>query len=492
MAVTSGFFDAVSGDRVYDATTFNSVFGMFVTDGVVEGLIVSGSGTANVKVTSGKAWVFDTWVINDADMNVAVANGPGAGTRTDAIVIDVDKRVAQRTVTIKVLNGPGGAVEPTYLNTSEQKQYPIALIARGTGNTTVSAGQVTNVVGKPSRLPYATSKLLPVGNASALTTKATPDNADWAVIWPPEDTPKKTSISGLRNRVLGFTDLPSSDHVVDSMTTDITTGQVAFLASVNYAPVHMSRRNFAATVLGSFRTRSQTWRGEGLGPFGSGQLNQIRGRIGDFWLGDYWLAPSGAKWRIMHFDYYKGTSGVDTTGRIIVVRDTVVPSAGTTKMNSTNTTTGGYNASAMYSYLASAPAFTQSEASSIFGAQGAAAYATRTFYGSTSVSASGIVSGRSPVTSFNKLSLLTETMLCGSRNLEAPPIGTDTGFSYAFYERFQLDGFRIRPEYISSNERFWLRDVASTTRFGHITTSGFLGATNASDDLYVRPFVEIG
>ena len=92
MAVTSGFFDSVSGDRKYNALQMSSIFDGVIGDGVIDdylnSLKVIPSGSANtVIVGSGRAWFDHTWIYNDSALSITLTAAPGSGDRIDAIVI---------------------------------------------------------------------------------------------------------------------------------------------------------------------------------------------------------------------------------------------------------------------------------------------------------------------------------------------------------------------------------------------------------------------
>ena len=69
------------------------------------------------------------------------------------------------------------------------------------------------------------------------------------------------------------------------------------------------------------------------------------GSFADLYIGDYWTI-GGVNWRIAAFDYYLNSGDTDlTTHHAVIVPDTSLYSAA---MNGTDTTTGGYVGSAMY------------------------------------------------------------------------------------------------------------------------------------------------
>lgn len=146
MAVTSGFFNSVNHDRLYDAEQVSSIFDGIITDGVYEnvgdGLRTSAVDSAEnvVSVGTGRAWFDHTWTLNDTPLTITVEPANEMLTRIDAIVIDVDRRMEVRNNSIICLKGSlgeGDPKPPTLLDEELHTQYPISYITRrpGSGGT---------------------------------------------------------------------------------------------------------------------------------------------------------------------------------------------------------------------------------------------------------------------------------------------------------------------------------------------------------------------
>lgn len=89
------------------------------------------------------------------------------------------------------------------------------------------------------------------------------------------------------------------------------------------------------------------YRGKSLGStVTTAQYAAIKaGTFDDLYIGDYWTI-GGVNYRIAAFDYYLNSGDTScTTHHVVIVPDTCLYNAA---MNSTNTTTGGYVGSAMY------------------------------------------------------------------------------------------------------------------------------------------------
>lgn len=164
MAVSSGFFDSLDGDRMYNAQQFGTIFEGIITDGVYQHIgarfaVTAGTGTS-VNVGTGRAWLRETWTINDSVFPITMDDASPLLDRIDMLVIEVNKTIDVRKNEIKVVSGVASSnpVAPTLLNSSLVRQYPIAEIFRPKGSTAVTQSNITPKVGT-SVLPFVTGVL---------------------------------------------------------------------------------------------------------------------------------------------------------------------------------------------------------------------------------------------------------------------------------------------------------------------------------------------
>lgn len=153
MAVTYGFFDSLNHDRVYTAEQFASIFDGLITDGIYKNVgdafaVTPGSGM-EVLVGVGRAWLSHTWTLNDATIPLAISpiQFSGAGSRIDAVIIEVDKSIGVRANSIKVLEGTAASdpVKPVMTNTDTLKQYPLCYVTVGTDTSAITADMIEDV-----------------------------------------------------------------------------------------------------------------------------------------------------------------------------------------------------------------------------------------------------------------------------------------------------------------------------------------------------------
>lgn len=134
MAVTSGFFNAVNHDRLYDAEELGSIFDGILKDGVYsaigEAFAVSVSSGLVLRIGSGRAWFDHTWTFNDNAILMEVQRPPLYLSRYDAVVLEVNKSESVRENQIKIIVGEAQdtPVKPAMIKTSSIIQYPLAYI----------------------------------------------------------------------------------------------------------------------------------------------------------------------------------------------------------------------------------------------------------------------------------------------------------------------------------------------------------------------------
>lgn len=167
MAVTSGFFNSVNHDRLYDAEQFSSIFDGIIKDGVYEAvgdafeIVPNEDVNDSIIIGTGRAWFDHVWVLNDTQYSVTLEPPNTLLKRIDAVVIDVDRTDAVRKASIVVVQGSYAQVpvKPTMLKEELHKQYPVAYITIAPGDSElIEASDIEYVVGT-SECPLVTGVL---------------------------------------------------------------------------------------------------------------------------------------------------------------------------------------------------------------------------------------------------------------------------------------------------------------------------------------------
>lgn len=164
MAITSGFFDSVNGDRKYSAQQFGNLFTGIISDGVFSGVgggLKVESRSSQVYINSGRAWCRGTWLDNDAYASLNVpANSHPNYSRYDAVVLTFDTSSSVRRNSIDYISGVAAAtpLKPTLKNDSLTKQMPLCYIFRPANSTTITQSNIESTIGT-SACPYITGPL---------------------------------------------------------------------------------------------------------------------------------------------------------------------------------------------------------------------------------------------------------------------------------------------------------------------------------------------
>lgn len=164
MALSSGFFNSINGDRKYNAEEMTAIFDGLITDGVFDNVgdlfaTVPGTGR-QVIVKPGKAWFNSTWTINDSMLPLDLTPPDVTLKRYDAVVIEVNKTEDVRLNEIKIVTGIPASTpaKPVLINEEDIHQHAIAYILVEPGITTISASKIENVVGQ-AECPFVTGIL---------------------------------------------------------------------------------------------------------------------------------------------------------------------------------------------------------------------------------------------------------------------------------------------------------------------------------------------
>lgn len=107
MAIRSGFFNSVNGDRKYDARRFAEYFATFIGNGVFpnpsDNLQIISNNDMTITVKPGKAWINGYILINDDDYILEIDPADGVLNRIDRIVARYD--VVDREIRLEVKKG---------------------------------------------------------------------------------------------------------------------------------------------------------------------------------------------------------------------------------------------------------------------------------------------------------------------------------------------------------------------------------------------------
>lgn len=153
VSVTYGFFNAIDGDRVYNADQMSEYFKGLISNGVFESvgdaLYVRQEPTAsmNVQVSTGRAIIDCKWLENDAVEVLPITEASVAYPRYTAVVVRLD--VSARTMSIVTKDGIASAnpTKPSISNTDLIKELCLAMIYVGAGATKITQANIQDTRG---------------------------------------------------------------------------------------------------------------------------------------------------------------------------------------------------------------------------------------------------------------------------------------------------------------------------------------------------------
>lgn len=150
MAITSGFFMSVNGDRKYKAEFFAQYFASFIGNGVFPNpssnmQIVENNGMT-VNISIGKAWIDGYIAFNDDDyvLNIEVADG--VLNRIDRVVLRLDTKL-DREIKVLVKKGTfaSSPVAPTLQRDADAYEIALADIYVGKGVISITQANITDL-----------------------------------------------------------------------------------------------------------------------------------------------------------------------------------------------------------------------------------------------------------------------------------------------------------------------------------------------------------
>lgn len=162
MAVTSGFFNSLNGDRKYNALQVGELFDGLINDGVYETIYNKFRVRANegmyISVDTGRGWFQHTWIKNDNLKLIALPPSELLFDRIDAIVIEVDHSEPVRKSDIKYVKGTPSSnpQKPTLKKgTGNVWQYPLSYVRVRENSESINSADIENTVGT-SACPFVT------------------------------------------------------------------------------------------------------------------------------------------------------------------------------------------------------------------------------------------------------------------------------------------------------------------------------------------------
>lgn len=134
MAVTSGFFNSVNGDRRYNAEQMSMFFDKLISSGVYPNpstnLQVIAGGGLNVDVLAGRGMIDCRWLNNDSTEILTLEQSDAMLNRIDAVIMKLDLNDAVRDVHLEIKKGTPATtpVAPVMERSTYVKEYCLATV----------------------------------------------------------------------------------------------------------------------------------------------------------------------------------------------------------------------------------------------------------------------------------------------------------------------------------------------------------------------------
>lgn len=231
------------------------------------------------------------------------------------------------------------------------------------------------------------------------------------------------------------------------------------------------------TMVMPVEQRRNTFRGKNLGSvYTDEQKAQVAANtFNDLFIGDYWTI-NGMNYRITDINYWMNTGDTPcTTPHLVIMPDSQLY---TGKMNSENTTAGGYVGSEMYKTGLN-------QAKEMINSAFGESYILNHREYLTNAVTDGHPSGGGWFNS--TVELPNEPMMYGSY-IFTPSSNGSTFVALYTMDKTQLALMRIYPSFINKYiDASWFRDPVSNDSFAYVVRSGYSSCGFASLDRDVRP-----
>lgn len=184
MSWTSGFFNSVNGDRLYNADQMSRIFEGLITDGVYASvgnkLAVQTNGGMTIKIATGRGWFGRHWVNNDSEYVMSLENSDVVLNRYVAVCIRVDDTDAVRDAVpyLKYSDFATTPAKPTMTRTETVKEYCLAYIYIKAGVSEITASAIEDTRANEALCGWVTG-LIEQLNSATLFEQFTAIFTEW-------------------------------------------------------------------------------------------------------------------------------------------------------------------------------------------------------------------------------------------------------------------------------------------------------------------------
>lgn len=169
---TSGFFNSVNGDRVYNAQQMSEIFEGLITDGVYASvankMAVQPNSGMTIQIGTGRGWFGKHWVNNDAEYLLPLEEADVVLNRYCAVCVRVDDTDAVRDAVpyLKYSDFATTPIKPTMERTETVKEYCLAYIYIKAGASAIVAADIEDTRADESLCGWVTGLIEQLSSAT--------------------------------------------------------------------------------------------------------------------------------------------------------------------------------------------------------------------------------------------------------------------------------------------------------------------------------------
>jgi hypothetical protein len=242
MAWTSGFFNSVNGDRLYNADQMSRIFEGLITDGVYasvgDKLAVQPNNGMTIQIATGRGWFGRHWVNNDSEYTLTLAESDVVLNRYCAVCIRVDNsdEVRDAVPYLKYGEYATNPVKPTMTRTETVKEYCLAYIYIGAGVKEITASVIEDSRANESVCGWVTG-LIEQLNSATLFDQFTAIFTEW--------------FGGLQDFINEETEVKLVNALPVSLTVTLTPGEWVRSGNVYVQYATVTNMNTTKSVIAS-------------------------------------------------------------------------------------------------------------------------------------------------------------------------------------------------------------------------------------------------
>lgn len=164
MAILTGYFNSLNGDRKYNAETMSKYFSGLFSRGVLQNyankFVVKATEGMKIQVPTGKAFFSDgKWIENTAPITLTLDNSDVVLNRIDRVVLRCDKNEGVRNASVVLKKGTPGTdpLPPELQNDDYIEELSLATIRINKLVESITQSSITNTIPDNAVCGYVTA-----------------------------------------------------------------------------------------------------------------------------------------------------------------------------------------------------------------------------------------------------------------------------------------------------------------------------------------------